>query len=132
MRSFSRTALLASAIALGTWTLGMAAQGAQLQNPMKATPESIAAGKKVFDSQCTACHGATAKGDGKMAAELNPKPADLTSGMFKHGSTDGELYTLIRDGSKGTGMKGFGSKLTADQLWNVVNYVRSLSAAKSR
>ena len=146
MRSFSRTALLASALALGAWTLGVAAQdhdhgqeadnhdagahthpeAAKLKNPVKVTPDSIAAGKKVFDSQCAACHGPTGKGDGKAAAQLNPKPPDLTDASWKHGSTDGEMFTLIRDGTKGTGMKAYGSKLTADQLWSVVNYVRTL------
>jgi mono/diheme cytochrome c family protein len=152
MRTFSPTALLAAALALGTWTLGVAAQShdhdqaqagqhesgahrhsdaAKLKNPVKVSAESIAAGKQVFESQCVACHGATGKGDGKMAAELNPRPADLTDAEWRNGDTDGEIYTVIRDGAKGTGMRGFGSKLTADQIWNVVNYVRTLSATKS-
>src|SRR5262245_2837341 len=128
MRFLSRTALLISTLALASWTLGVAAQdhdhaagqhdagahqhpeAAKLKNPVKSTPDSIAAGKKIFDGQCAACHGATGKGDGKMAAELNPKPADLTDASWKHGSTDGEMFTLIRDGAKNTGMKAYGSK----------------------
>jgi mono/diheme cytochrome c family protein len=146
MRTLSRTALFAAALALGCWTFAAAqdhdhgdqhaagahqhGDAAKMQNPVKATPDSIAAGKKVFDSQCAACHGPAGKGDGKMAGELNPKPADLTDASWKHGSTDGEIYTLIRDGAKDTGMKAFGSKLTATQMWNVVNYIRTLNTTK--
>ena len=147
MISQPRVALFASAVALATWTLGAAAQdrdhdhaqadqhqagahhhpeAAKLINPVKSTPASIAAGKKAFESQCAACHGASGKGDGKMVPELKSKPADLTDDQWKHGSTDGELFTVIRNGAKDTDMKGFASKLTANQIWNVVNYLRTL------
>jgi mono/diheme cytochrome c family protein len=66
-----------------------------------------------------------------MGAELNPKPSNLTDSEWKHGSTDGELLLVIKDGAKGTGMKSFNSKLTTHQIWDVINYVRSLSPAKS-
>jgi len=61
-----------------------------------------------------------------MAAQLEPKPANLTTGPFKHGSSDRELFVTIRDGSKGTGMKGFGGKLSAEEIWNLVNYLRTI------
>ena len=46
---------------------------------------------------------------------------------WKHGSTDGEIFTLIKDGSKGTGMRGYGARIKPDDMWNVVNYVRALA-----
>src|SRR5438552_2518816 len=112
MHYVSSTTLLAAALALGTWTSGIAAQdrgqshptqheagehhhaeAAKLKNPVKATPESIAEGKKIFEAQCVACHGRAGKGDGKMASQLNPQPSDLTDATWKHGSTDGEIFT---------------------------------------
>ena len=144
MRFTTRLAALSCAVALATWTLGVAAQdhdhdadqhaagahthpeAAKIQNPVKVTPASVAAGEKIYTAQCVACHGAAGKGDGKMAAQLDPKPADLTDAGWKHGSSDGEIFTLIKDGSKNTGMKGFGAKLTANDMWNIVNYLRSI------
>jgi len=139
--------------ALSAWTVGMSAQGsattgqhdaheagehqhadaAALKNPVKATPDSIAAGKKLYDTQCTTCHGDTGKGDGKMAASLNPpKPSDLSDASWKHGSTDGEIFTLIRDGSKGTGMRGYAARMKPDDMWNVVNYLRTLGPTSAK
>ena len=99
---------------------------AKLKNPVAADAASIAAGTKIYETQCAGCHGDGGKGDGAMGEELTPKPSDLTDADWKHGSSDGEIFTLIKNGSKGTGMKGFNSKLTEHQIWDVVNYVRSL------
>ena len=141
----SQLALLVGVAALSAWTVGVAAQGqpaaaagqheagahhhdeaAKLQNAVKPTADSVAAGKKLYDTQCATCHGESGKGDGKMAASINPpKPSDLTDASWKHGSTDGEIFTLIRDGSKGTGMRGYAAKMKPDDIWNVVNYLRT-------
>jgi mono/diheme cytochrome c family protein len=61
-----------------------------------------------------------------MGDEMTPKPGDLTDSDWKHGSSDGEIFTVIRDGVKTTAMKPYGKKLTTHQLWDVVNYVRSI------
>src|SRR4029450_1160181 len=102
-----------------------------IKNPVAADAASIAAGQQVYEKNCASCHGKTGAGDGAMGAELNPKPANLAGAEWKHGSTDGEIYTVIKDGVKGTGMKAFNSKLATKDIWNVVNYVHSLSPAKS-
>ena len=66
-----------------------------------------------------------------MGEELNPKPSNLTDADWKHGSTDGEIFTVIRDGVKSTGMRAYSPKLTEHQIWDVVNYVRSLGPKKA-
>lgn len=101
-------------------------QAAKLKNPVPPTDESIAAGRALYVKHCAECHGDRGKGDGEMADTSTPKPADLSDADWKHGSTDGEIFTVIRDGVKNTDMKPFGKKLTAHQLWDVVNFVRTL------
>ena len=61
-----------------------------------------------------------------MGEELNPKPANLVDADWKHGSSDGEIFVVIRDGVKNTGMKPYARKIKTDDIWNVVNYVRSI------
>jgi cbb3-type cytochrome c oxidase subunit III len=106
-------------------------EAAKLKNPVASNAESIAAGQKLFAKNCASCHGQTGKGDGKMGAELKPPPADLTDADWKHGSSDGEIFTVLRDGIKSTPMKSFKSKMTEHELWDTVNYVRSLGPSRS-
>jgi mono/diheme cytochrome c family protein len=106
-------------------------EAAKIQNPVKADATSVAAGKELYAKHCSECHGDTGKGDGTMADEYTPKPPDLTDADWKHGSSDGEIFVLIRDGSKNTAMKPYGKKLTTHQIWDVVNFVRSIGPAKS-
>jgi mono/diheme cytochrome c family protein len=101
-------------------------QAAKLKNPVPADATSIAAGKQIYDKQCAGCHGDTGKGDGAMGEELNPKPANLVDAEWKHGSSDGEIFTVVRDGVKNTGMKPYARKMTTHEIWDVVNYVRSI------
>jgi mono/diheme cytochrome c family protein len=106
-------------------------EAAKQKNPVTADATSIAAGKQVYEKSCANCHGKTGAGDGAMGAELNPKPSNLADADWKHGSTDGEIFAVIKDGVKGTGMRSFNSKLTPHQMWDVINYIHTLSPAKS-
>ena len=102
------------------------ADAAALKNPVPTTPESVSAGAAIFAKQCASCHGSSGKGDGAMAAKLKSKPADLTDVEWKHGPSDGEIFTLIRDGARNAGMKAFRGALTDRQMWDLVNYIRSI------
>jgi mono/diheme cytochrome c family protein len=103
-------------------------QGKKMKNPVASSPESIKAGQALFQKNCRFCHGADAKGNGPMAPE-GTHPADLTDDKWDRGSTDGEIFLVIRDGAGPKfDMKGYKSKMSETDIWNVVNYVRSLQA----
>jgi mono/diheme cytochrome c family protein len=106
-------------------------EAAKLKNPVASTPQSIAAGKALFVKHCSSCHGDTGKGDGMEGEDMDPKPANLTDADWKHGDSDGEIFVVIRDGTK-TGMRKFGSKLTTQQMWQLVNYVRSIGPSPTK
>jgi mono/diheme cytochrome c family protein len=103
-----------------------ASKTAALKNPVASTPQSIAAGQAAYQKYCRFCHGADAKGDGPQAPK-DTHPPNLTDEKWDHGSTDAEIFTVIKDGvGPKFDMKGFNSKLTPQEMWHIVNYVRSL------
>jgi mono/diheme cytochrome c family protein len=106
------------------------AEGKKLKNPAAASPQSIQAGQASFQKACAVCHGPMGKGDGAIVAALKPeatKPSNLVDDKWTHGSTDGEIFVVIRDGiGPKFEMKGQKGKLTDAEMWNLVNYVRSL------
>jgi mono/diheme cytochrome c family protein len=102
-----------------------AADTAKLANPVKATPDSIAAGKKAYGFDCAMCHGKDGSGNGDLATDMKLKLKDYRDPAALKDMTDGEIYGVILNG-KGQ-MTGEEGRLNATQIWNVVNYVRSLA-----
>jgi len=105
---------------------GGSAEGKKMKTPVPASAESIAAGKALFAKNCRFCHGAEAKGNGPMAPE-GTHPSDLTDAKWDRGSTDGEIFLVIREGAGPKfDMKGYKSKLAETDIWNIVNFLRSI------
>jgi len=105
------------------------AEPAKLANPVKPTPESIALGKKAYSMDCAMCHGKDGSGDGDLAADMKLKLKNYRDSGALKDLTDGEMYSIILTG-KGQ-MTGEEGRMKATQIWNVVNYVRSLSKSKT-
>ena len=124
---------LTISISLVAQTNGNAA-GKSLKNPAKASPESIAAGKEIYTKRCIFCHGETGKGDGPVAASTKgTKPSNLADAKWDHGSTDGEIFVAIRDGiGPKFDMKGSKGKISDPEIWNVVNFIRSLGCTAGK
>ena len=102
------------------------AEAAKLKNPVKSTPASIAAGKVAYGKYCKFCHGDDAKGNGPLAPK-GTNPPNLIDAEWSHGSTDGEIFTNIKDGiGPKFDMKPMKAKMMDPDIWNVVNYLRSL------
>ena len=100
------------------------AEAKKLKNPIPSDAASIEEGRKIYVRSCASCHGPSGKGDGSMALG-GSTPADLTDDKWDHGSTDGEIFVVIRDGLSAD-MEGYKDKLTEKQIWQLINYIRSI------
>ena len=98
-----------------------------ITNPLKGKADATAEGKKSYTSYCTPCHGDKGKGDGLAAAGLNKPPADHTSAAFQSQS-DGAIFWKLNEGN--APMPGYKKVLTETQLWQLVNYMRTLAKSK--
>jgi mono/diheme cytochrome c family protein len=100
----------------------------KLKNPVKASPQSIATGKDLYTKNCRGCHGPEAKGEGPMAPK-DSHPSNLTDEEWSRGSSDGEIFAVVRDGAGPKFiMRGYKARMTDEQMWSVVVYLRSLNA----
>ena len=129
MRTLLRTWLVAGAVAASIAAVAFA-QGnptaAQIKNPVASTPDSIGEGKRLYQRHCASCHGANAEGG--AGNDLIPAAPDLTDKEWKHGATDGEIFSAIKNGiPPDLNMIPFGDQLKDQEIWSVVNYVRSLA-----
>jgi mono/diheme cytochrome c family protein len=94
-------------------------------NPVTATPESIAQGKKWYGYDCAMCHGKDGDGKGDVGADMKLKVSDFTDPTTLKERTDGELFYIIKFGK--ADMPPEGARVKTDELWDLVNYVRSLA-----
>jgi len=97
------------------------------ENPLKGNEEVVKEGKKIYANHCGSCHGDKGKGDGIAASACNPKPADHTSDYVQK-EVDASLYWKISEG-RGP-MPSFKNALTEDEIWKIINYIRTLKAKK--
>jgi mono/diheme cytochrome c family protein len=105
------------------------AAAAAIKNPVGATPQSIAAGQDTFRKSCAPCHGI--KAEGGSGNDLIPASPDLTDEMWDHGSTDGAIFDNIKNGvAPDFNMTPWKDQLKDDEIWNVVNYLRSIAKKK--
>jgi mono/diheme cytochrome c family protein len=93
-------------------------------NPVKPGPESIAKGKKLYGFDCEMCHGKNGDGKGDMASDMK-NVTDFTNPDALKNRTDSELFNITRKG-KGE-MPAEGDRAKDADIWNLVNYIRSLA-----
>ncbi len=92
-------------------------------NPVAATEESVAAGRMLFQQNCMVCHGVDGRGDGPQAASLNPRPADIRQHLPLH--TDPQFFAFIANGVGGTAMPAWRDTFSDEEIWNLINFLRT-------
>ena len=111
------TAFIAFFVLAGSAAVAQEHTATNGTNPLAGSPAAVAAGERLYRQTCQACHGGQARGDRGPA---------LATNNFAHGNDDADLFRNIRSGISGSAMPAF-SKLTNDQTWQLVSYIRSLS-----
>jgi mono/diheme cytochrome c family protein len=117
------SALLPGLRAAEDWVVPQSA--AVRTNSLAGDRTAIVAGKRIYENRCADCHGQKGKGDGPAATDLNPKPGDLSKPILAD-QPDGVLFWKISEGKKP--MPPYNTKLSEEQRWQVVNYIRTLTA----
>jgi mono/diheme cytochrome c family protein len=97
------------------------------KNPIFPDSNSIARGRTLYQQNCAACHGLN--GVPPKGLRLNPYPLDLTVHVPQH--PEGQIHNFIANGITGSAMRAWSQgqgKLTDDQAWHLVNYLRTLGS----
>ena len=101
------------------------AASSKKENPVKPTPEGLAAAKKIFGYDCAMCHGTGGDGKGELVESMGLKVKDWHDPAVLGAISDGDIYELIVKGKDK--MVGEGDRLAPAKVWGLVNYVRTFA-----
>lgn len=100
-------------------------------NPLPKNRNVITEGRALYEGAvkpaCALCHGRKGDGRGMLSAQFDPRPRNFACRETVKGIPDGQLFWIIENGSPGTAMPHFGDKLTDEQIWQLVHYLRELA-----
>jgi len=94
----------------------------------KKGKKAVEAGQKTFKRKCKKCHGMEGDGMGSAADDLGYAATAFSKKGYLKGRSDGQLFFIIKEGSKGTDMEAFGPgsdvNLSEDEIWEVIAFMR--------
>jgi cbb3-type cytochrome c oxidase subunit II len=96
------------------------------RSAMTPSNRSLAHGKQIFITNCIGCHGVDGDGNGPAAQFLNPRPFNFTDAKAQQAHSEGQLYHFLLFGLPGTAMPAWGDYLTVNDIWDVINFVRTI------
>ena len=124
--------LLTAGVALAVWagahgekSWSAPEETKKVKNPVPATEATLAAAKAIYLDDCAQCHGEQGKGNGPEAPMYDVVPTDFTDAHMMGEMTDGEIFWKISEGRRP--MLAFKKRLTEEQRWQLVNYLRTLA-----
>lgn len=126
--------LLVAALVLGAVLASVVLRPPGVENEVTPTvvtftgdPAAVERGSELFASQCVSCHGVAGKGDGPLAASLEPRPIDFTNSIHRM-HTDVDLTNWIANGVPGSAMPSFAGTLTEIEIADLITFIRSLQS----
>jgi mono/diheme cytochrome c family protein len=106
--------------------MAIPANARKLQNPVAETPENLRDARLHFADHCAICHANDGSGDTMIGHNLYPKPPDMRQKETQD-LGDGELFWIIENGVRFTGMPAFGGAHGSEQdSWRLVRFIRHL------
>jgi high-affinity iron transporter len=112
------------------YTLFVASIGTAGAIDLPKGPLDTAAGRALYSKYCASCHGIKGAGDGPAARTLSTPPPAIGVKSLTPELTPTLAYNVISVGVRGTAMPAFGSVLSPQQRWNIVNHIYSLRGEK--
>jgi mono/diheme cytochrome c family protein len=100
-------------------------EAARKENPVKATAESLARGKRQYGIDCAMCHGKDGAGKGDVAVDMKLNMHDESNPGLLKDLSDGELFYIIKNGKDQ--MPPEGNRVKDENIWDMVNYIRSFA-----
>ena len=103
-------------------------EAGKMKNPLPETNEVVSQGQEIFLGSCAQCHGADARGDADLGRNMAPPAMDLNSSHVQHWS-DAELFWIIQNGVRLTGMPAWKSSISDNNTWKLARFIHSLPSA---
>jgi mono/diheme cytochrome c family protein len=116
---------LEEAVAIRLRAFATPSDAKSARNPVSDSPAVIREGLEHFADHCALCHANDGSGHTELSEGLYPKPPDLRASRTQSLS-DGELYYIIQNGVRFTGMPAFGDSHGAEETWHLVRFIRHL------
>jgi mono/diheme cytochrome c family protein len=100
-------------------------EAGKMPNPLPETDEVVSQGQEVFLGSCAQCHAPDGRGGTDIGRNMYPPAADLSSSHVQHWS-DGELFWIIRNGVRLTGMPSWQSSISENDTWKLARFIHKL------
>jgi len=104
------------------------------KNPVSPTPENLAKGKRLYNQDakptaCKLCHGVRGNGNGSLARRLDPPPRNFACAEVMKNLPEGQLFWIIKNGSRGTAMPAHKSTLKSEEIWQLILFIKKFLRA---